>query len=270
MTTVTRWSGGATLETRPPQKQRRQGKRLKSRGFFISFEGIDGTGKSTQFRRLVRTLRRQGYTVCATREPGGTPVGEKVRAILLADQENLSALTELALFYAARAQHLEDVIRPALDRGEVVVSDRFNDCSFAYQGSGRGLGFRTVRQIDRVICGPTQPDLALVLDLDPHLALERAGARDRRQGSQSNRFEAAGLDFQRHTRLGYLALARREPERVRLINAGRPRGEVEAEIRRVVQERLAERSQAEISRSRKTGSRKPGPKAGLSVEKPAR
>src|SRR5215469_14269762 len=110
---------------------------LKSRGFFITLEGIDGSGKTTQFKRLIRHLRRRGYKVRATREPGGTPVGERVRAILLADKEDLSPLTELALFYAARTQHIENVIRPALQRSEVVVSDRFNDCSFVYQGYGR-------------------------------------------------------------------------------------------------------------------------------------
>lgn len=211
---------------------------MKSRGFFITFEGIDGSGKSTQFRRLVRYLRGRGYRVRATREPGGTPLGEKVRAILLGDHEHLSPHAELALFYAARAQHLEDVIRPALDRGEVVVSDRFNDCSFVYQGYARGLGLRTVRGIDRLICGATQPDLTLVLDLDPRLALERARRRDHRSGSQGTRFEVAGLEFQQRVRAGYRALARRDPGRVRLILAGgRPR-DVEAEIRRAVEGRL--------------------------------
>jgi len=209
---------------------------LQPRGFFITLEGIDGTGKSTQFRRLVRNLRRQGYAVRATREPGGTEVGEKVRAILMADKEELGALAELALFYAARAQHLQEVIRPALERGEVVVSDRFNDCSFVYQGYARGLGARTVRLLDRAICGPTQPDLTLVLDLDPGVALKRALGRDAKSGS--SRFEAAGLEFQKRARAGYRALARREPDRVRLIDAGRPLREVEAEIGRVVDERL--------------------------------
>jgi dTMP kinase len=205
---------------------------LRRRGFFITLEGIDGTGKSTQFRRLVRHLRRQDYKVRATREPGGTPVGEKVRAILMAEKDDLSALAELALFYAARAQHVEKVIRPALERGEVVVSDRFNDCSFVYQGYARGLGAKTVWRLDQAICGPTQPDLTLVLDLDPRIALERALGRD--AGSGTSRFEAAGLDFQRRARAGYLALARREPERVRVIDAARAVRDVQAEIARVV------------------------------------
>jgi dTMP kinase len=213
---------------------------LRQRGFFITLEGIDGTGKSTQFRRLVRHLRNQGYKVQATREPGGTPVGEKVRAILMAEKDDLSALAELALFYAARAQHVEKVIRPALERDELVVSDRFNDCSFVYQGYARGLGAKTVRLLDRAICGPTQPDLTLVLDLDPHLALERALGRDAKSGT--SRFEAAGLEFQQRARAGYLALARREPERVRVIDAGRSMREVQTEIATVVDEALGRKA----------------------------
>lgn len=212
---------------------------LKSRAFFITLEGIDGTGKSTQFGRLVRHLGKQGYKVRATREPGGTAVGEKVRAILMSEKEELTALAELALFYAARAQHVEKVIRPALERGEIVVSDRFNDCSFVYQGYARGLGRRTVKLLDRAICGATQPNLTLVLDLDPRLALERALGRDAKSGT--SRFEAAGLDFQRRARAGYLDLARREPRRVRVIDAGRSRREVEADIARVVDEVLGAR-----------------------------
>ncbi|HUI41199.1 MAG TPA: dTMP kinase [Terriglobia bacterium] len=214
---------------------------MKSRGFFITFEGIDGTGKTTQFLRLVRSLRRQGYAVCATREPGGTRVGEQIRKILLAGSHGLAPLAELALMYAARAQHLEEVIRPALERGEVVVSDRFNDSSFAYQGHGRALGEATVRHLDRAICGATQPDLTLVLELDPRLALKRALGRDRRANSTGSRFEAAGLEFQQRVRAGYRARARRDPRRVRLIRADRPLEEIEAEIRRVVEERLKRR-----------------------------
>ena len=234
---------------------------MKRRGFFITLEGIDGTGKSTQSRRLLPHLRKQGYKVRATREPGGTPAGEKVRAILMTEKDDLSALAELALFYAARAQHVERVIRPALERGELVVSDRFNDCSFVYQGYARGLGARTVRLLDRAICGPTQPDLTLILDLDPRVALERARGRD--AGSGTSRFEAAGLEFQQRARAGYLALARREPERVRIIDAGRSRRDVEAEIARVVDEVLRERSQKPEARSQKPRVRSQnGPLAG--------
>ena len=222
-----------------PQPNAKDG--LRPRGLFITLEGIDGSGKTTQFKRLVRYLHRLGYRVRATREPGGTPVGEKVRAILLGDKDRLSPLTELALFYAARAQHIEDIIRPALERGEIVVSDRFNDCSFVYQGYARGLGLRTVKLLDRAICGALQPDLTLVLDLDARLALQRASHRDSRRGSKLSRFEAEGLEFQERVRDGYRALARREPQRVRLIPADRRPDEVEAEIRRVLSEKLRSR-----------------------------
>jgi dTMP kinase len=224
---------------------------LKSRGLFITLEGIDGSGKTTQFKRLVQYLRRLGYKVRATREPGGTAVGEKVRAILLTSQDHLSPLTELALFYAARAQHIEDVIRPALERGEVLVSDRFNDCSFVYQGYARGLGVGVVRLLDRAVCGPIKPDLTLVLDLDARAALERALGREKRRGSKPSRFESDGLEFQERVRQGYRALAGREPGRVHLIAADRPPQEVGAEIQRVVGEKLGVRGRKSRVRRRK-------------------
>jgi len=229
---------------------------LKSRGFFITLEGIDGSGKTTQFKRLVQYLRRLGYRVRATREPGGTAVGEKVRAILLEDRDHLSPLAELALFYAARAQNIEDVIRPALEREEIVISDRFNDCSFVYQGYARGLGARAVRALDRTICGFLRPDLTLVLDLDAGAALARSSRRDSRRGSKPNRFEAEGLAFQERVREGYRRLARREPDRVRLICADRRPDEIQAEIRRVVSERLGVRSQKSGFRSQESERRR--------------
>ena len=214
------------------------------RGIFITLEGIDGTGESTQLRQLVNHLKRVGHQVCATREPGGTRVGEQARAILLASRtERLTPLAELALMYAARAQHLEEVVRPALARGEVVVSDRFNDASFAYQGYGRKLGVETVRAFDRVVCGETQPDLTIVLDLNPRLSLERAQGREQRRDSARGRFEAQGLAFHARVRNGYLAIARQEPRRVKVVRADRPMAEVQEEIRKLVAEFLARRRQ---------------------------
>ena len=251
---------------------RQTGHRLKSRGFFITLEGIDGAGKSVQFRRLVRYLKGRGYKVRATREPGGTAVGEKVRDILMSEKSELTALAELVLFYAARAQHLDEVIRPALEHGEIVVSDRFNDCSFVYQGYARGLGSRRVRGLDRVVCGGTQPDLTLVLDLDPQVALERALGRDRRSKAGSSRFEAAGLAFQEKVRQGYRALAKREPQRVRLIRADRPLHAVEAEIRSVVDAALRERSYPSSAGDSNFGSKRkqtPGIKKGARKEEPS-
>lgn len=216
---------------------------LKRCGTFITLEGIDGTGKSTQFRLLVRHLRARGFPVVATREPGGTRVGEQVRGILLGLRtRKLAPLAELALMYAARAQHLEEVVRPALARGAVVVSDRFNDASFAYQGYGRKLGVGTVRAFDRVVCGGTQPDLTIVLDLNPRLSLQRAQRREVRRNSVRGRFEAAGLSFHQRVRRGYLAIARREPGRVKVVQADRIVAEVQAEIRNLVDALLARQS----------------------------
>jgi dTMP kinase len=212
---------------------------MKGRGIFITLEGIDGTGKSTQFRLLVESLRRRGLRVCATREPGGTETGEQVRAILLATKtRRLAALAELALIYAARAQHLEQVVRPALARGQVVVSDRYNDSSFAYQGFGRKLGIEAVRAFDRIVCGTTQPDLTILLDLAPRAALRRAQGRDTRRKSRHSRFEAQGLAFHQRVRRGYLEIARREPRRVKVVRAGRPIAVVQAEIARLVDKLL--------------------------------
>ena len=211
-------------------------------GFFITIEGIDGTGKSTQMRRLVEYLRQRGAPVVATREPGGTKVGEQIRGLLLdASIGRVASLAELSLMYAARAQHLEEVVRPALARGQVIISDRFNDASFAYQGYGRMLGARTVRELDKIICGRTQPDLTLLLDLDPRVALERARQRNTRRRSKRTRFENHGLKFQQRVRAGYLALARQQPKRIKLVNAGRPPGEIQAEIRKIVDAVLAQR-----------------------------
>ena len=217
-------------------------KHVVKRGIFITLEGIDGTGKSTHFRMLVQHLRRSGHTVRATREPGGTRVGEKVRAILLASRTGkLASLAELALIYAARAQHLEEVVRPALGRGEIVVSDRFNDASFAYQGFGRELGLGPVRAFDLVVCGSTQPDLTIVLDLDPRIALARAQGREVRRNSTRGRFESQGVRFHERVRRGYLAIARQEPRRVKVIDADRSVADIQHEIRCIVDEFLARR-----------------------------
>jgi dTMP kinase len=227
---------------------------VKKRGIFITLEGIDGTGKTTQHRRLVRYLGGLGYRVCATREPGGTPLGEQIRPFLQGhgrgrpraargggEVASLGPLAELLLLYAARAQHLDEVVRPALGRGDIVVSDRFNDASFAYQGYGRKLGAATVRSVDRIVCGPTQPDLTLVLDLMPRTALRRARRRETRRNSRRSRFEAEGLKFQERVRAGYLAIARQESRRVKLVRADRPVAEVQTEIRRIVERFLGRR-----------------------------
>ncbi len=213
---------------------------MKRSGLFITLEGIDGAGKSTQVRLLTGYLRERGCSVCVTREPGGTCIGEQIRQVLLASRNTqLAALAELALMYAARAQHLQEVVRPALARGDVVLSDRFNDASFAYQGYGRRLGTAAVGALDRVICGPTQPDLTLLLDMVPRVALQRATTRETRNRSRHSRFEITGLGFQERVRKGYLAIARREPHRVKVVDANRPVEEVQRDVRRLVDTFLA-------------------------------
>ena len=175
-----------------------------------------------------------------TREPGGTRTGERVRDILLASKTGkLAPLAELALMYAARAQLLEEVVRPALARGEVVVSDRYNTASFAYQGYGRELGMATVRAFDRVICGKIQPDLTVILDLDPERALGRAMGRDTRRRSRHDRFEQQSLAFHKRVRAGYLAIARRAPGRVKVVRADQPINELQRQIRALIEPLLA-------------------------------
>jgi len=211
-------------------------------GLFITLEGIDGTGKSTQLRLLVQYLKKRGLPVRVTREPGGTKLGERIRKILLDSKTtHLSSLAELALMYAARAQHLEEVIRPALAKGEIVVSDRYNDASLAYQGYGRKLGIETVRAFDRIVSGRTQPDLTILLDLAPRLSLGRAEGRQSRRESNQGRFESQGLDFHTRVRRGYLAIARKDPHRVKVVAAGGPVAEVQAKIRDLIDGFLAQR-----------------------------
>ena len=214
---------------------------MKRNGLLITLEGIDGTGKSTQVKLLAAWLRRCGFKVCVTREPGGTRVGEQIREILLSSvTRSLTPLAELALMYAARAQHLDEVVRPALAQGAIVISDRFNDASFAYQGFGRRLGEHPIRLLDNLICGATQPDLTLVLDAPLRLALSRTQAPER--SASHRRFESSGTAFYQRVRRGYLTIARREPKRVKLIRAGRAPSEVQAAIREVVERFLAARS----------------------------
>jgi len=211
-------------------------------GLFITLEGIDGTGKSTQLRLLVQHLKKRRLAVRVTREPGGTKIGERIRKILLASATaRLAPLAELALMYAARAQHLQEVILPALARGEIVLSDRYNDASLAYQGYGRELGAETVRAFDRIICARIQPDLTILLDLAPRLSLQRAHGRQSRRKSKQERFELQGTNFHKRVRDGYLAIARKEPRRVKVVQADGPLAEVQAKIRKLVDTFLARR-----------------------------
>ena len=184
-----------------------------TRGRFISFEGIDGAGKSTQHAWLVDYLRGQGRVVVATREPGGTPLGEKLRALLLAEPMHLE--TEALLMFAARREHLAQVIEPALARGDWVVCDRFVDASFAYQGGGRGLSWKKLDQLADWVLSDLQPDLTLIFDAPVAIAQQRLHAAT----SNPDRFEQEQAAFFERVRAAYLRIATENPDRVRLIDA---------------------------------------------------
>ena len=176
-------------------------------GLFISLEGIDGSGKSTQGRRLAEALRQQGRTVTLTREPGGSPGAEEIRRLVLEGHvDRWSAETEILLFTAARRDHLEKTIRPALDRGEIVITDRFADSTRIFQGITRGDLTDTVDRLHQLMIG-VEPDLTLLFDLDPAIGLSRANAR----AGKELRFEDMGLGFQEKARAGFLSLAAHHP-----------------------------------------------------------
>jgi dTMP kinase len=191
---------------------------------FITLEGIEGAGKSTAARHVADFLRQRGLTVLTTREPGGTPLAERVRQIVLErGTEDLSPVTETLLMFAARALHVNNVIRPALARGEWVVCDRFTDATRAYQGSGRGVDAALIESLARAVHGDLAPHCTLLLDLPVATGLARARART---GAATDRFEAETRTFFEKVRAGYLAIARAEPARVRVIDAAVPLPEV--------------------------------------------
>lgn len=193
---------------------------MSDHGYFLSLEGGEGAGKTTLADALEQRLRAAGRTVLRTREPGGTSFGESVRALVLDPAHTgVSSWAELFLMLAARAQLVAECIRPALERGEIVLCDRFADASVAYQGVGRGLGFEAVRELNRRATGGCMPDLTLWLDLDP-------AAGRRRQTGAADRMEREDLAFHERVREGYRMVAEAEPARVRRLDAGRPAAEV--------------------------------------------
>jgi dTMP kinase len=223
---------------------------MSRRGKFITFEGLDGTGKSTQMRKLAAVLRAAGHKVVETREPGGTATGEKIRRVLLdSATEGLSPLAEMALMFASRTQHIAEVIQPALDHGLIVLCDRFTDSTEAYQGSGRKLGSEAVLKLHRVLCGDLQPDLTILLDSDPAMSVGRARRRNRRAAhgagksvgqhhSDENRFEQQNRAFFSRVHEGYLALAEREPQRVVAVDASGTPAQTHRRIVEVVGRKL--------------------------------
>lgn len=205
----------------------------KRDGMFITFEGGEGSGKTTQIHLLDERLRQLGYAVLTTREPGGTPLGEKLRALLLDVNSPVEPHAELLLYAADRAQHVATLIRPALAAGKIVISDRYADSALAYQGYGRGLDLVALRHIMTFATGGLQPDITFFLDLDPQQGLAR-----RAQTGSTDRFEAQALDFHQRVREGYLALIAAEPERWVRIDADQPLAVVQGTIFAIVEERL--------------------------------
>jgi len=221
---------------------------MSRRGKFITFEGLDGTGKSTQMRKLAAALRAAGHKVVETREPGGTATGEKIRKVLLDSRTaGLDPLAEMALMFASRAQHIAEVIAPGLEHGSIVLCDRFTDSTEAYQGSGRKLGSDAVLELHRVLCGNLQPDLTLLLDSNPTMSVSRARRRNKRGGksgvrghghSDENRFEQETRPFFGRVHEGYLAIAAREPHRIAVIDARGTPDQTHRSILGIVNQRL--------------------------------
>jgi len=195
-------------------------------GLFITLEGPEGAGKSTNRDYLAERLRERGVDVLLTREPGGTPLAERIRELLLApSDEPMASDTELLLVFAARAQHLQQVIRPALARGAVVLCDRFTDATYAYQGGGRGLSGERIAQLENFVQGELRPDLTLIFDLPVEVGLARAAARGR-----LDRFEQEGRGFFEAVRQAYLQRAAQAPQRYRVLDAGQTLAQVQADL----------------------------------------
>lgn len=205
-------------------------------GTFITFEGVDGSGKSTQMRLLAAALRAQKCEVLTTREPGGTPVGLKLRAALLDAQDEVDPLTELLVFAADRAQHVRRVLRPALAAGQIVISDRYADATVAYQGAGRGFSPELISQIVQLATEGLKPDLTLLFDL----SIEESGARTRRRSEgkhkseKGDRLDSEDVAFHTRVREAYLRLAAAEPGRFRIVRSDGSVEDTQLQVRRIV------------------------------------
>lgn len=208
-------------------------------GLFVTFEGGEGTGKTTQLKALLAHLRAAGWDAIETRDPGGTPIGKQIRGLLL-DPENtrMAAASELFLYEASRAQLVHEVIRPALHAGRIVLCDRFTDSTVAYQGSGRGLDLDLIARLNALATDGVRPDLTFLLDLDPEVGLVRATQRVTQRQERHDRIEEEVLAFHQRVRAGYRAIAAAEPGRVAVLDAARGMAEIEGDIRRRVEELL--------------------------------
>jgi dTMP kinase len=194
----------------------------RARGTFITLEGVEGSGKTTQLAALEDRLRKKGFAVHRTREPGGTTLGDAIRAIILRpDHSQMAPMTELLLIEACRAQHVHEVLRPSLERGDVILCDRYTDATLAYQGHGRGLDFELVRSMNHTAAGGLIPDLTILLDCPVELGLDRSWLRLRAEdkAGMESRFENEAMGFHTRVREGYLSIARKEPQRVKVVDA---------------------------------------------------
>jgi dTMP kinase len=208
---------------------------------FITFEGIEGSGKTTQVRLLAEYLTGKGVQHVVTREPGGTVIGEKIRALLLDPQSRgMVPVSELLLYGAARSQHIDEIIEPALGEGKVVLCDRFTDATMAYQGHGRGIPLNVIRVVNSLASADVKPDLTILLDLDPEKGLARARARNQAEGATSTtRFDDEEIAFHTRVREGYLEIAREDTARVRVVSAEPPAEKVAKQIVTIVSRKLA-------------------------------
>jgi dTMP kinase len=207
------------------------------KGLFVSFEGGEGSGKTTQIRLLAEKLQNTGLEVVKTREPGGTPEAEKIRPLLAQrDGGAWTPMAECLLLFAARTMHADTLIKPALAAGKIVLSDRFTDSTRAYQSHGHGLPIETVERLNRLVLDGFAPDLTIILDIPVEEGLNRAGERLNRDGSAEDRFERLDISFHERLRHGYLEIARREPQRCRVIDAAQAAetiaDQIETEVRR--------------------------------------
>ncbi len=208
---------------------------MANRGLFITFEGMDGSGKTTQMHRLAERLRGMGRTVMETVEPGGPPISAKIRRILLdAANQELSPVTEVLLYFASRAQNVDEWIAPALARGETVLSDRFTDSSLVYQGYGRGLGPETVKALEAIACRGVKPDLTIFVDIDAESSLARARARNAAHPHSETRMDDQSLAFHRRVYEAYHQLAAQEPERVKIVDGRAGIDEMERQVWSIV------------------------------------
>ncbi len=210
------------------------------RGFFLSVEGIDGAGKTTVVKKIGTELTKQGYAVQIVREPGGTLISEQIRSILLdPDNRNLVAPAEALLYVAARAQLVEEVIRSSLSTNKLLICDRYIDSTLAYQGGGRGLDLAWLQTLNQLATGGLEPDLTLLLDLEPLEGYQRRNARFKPNELPKDRLEEESEAFYQRVREAYLALARKEPKRIKVLNASKSQPEVEEKAWSLVREALA-------------------------------